>query len=43
MVMKECEMKLEGANPGQEAPIQRGGTSMLSIAGREGGNESGIN
>jgi len=36
MVMEECEMKLRGANPGQEAPIQRGSPSMLIIAERGG-------
>ena len=43
MVMEECGMKLGGANPGQGAPIHRSSPSMLSIAKREGGKESGMN
>ena len=42
MVMEECGMKLCGANPGQGTPIQRSSPSMLSIAEREGGKESGM-
>jgi len=41
MVMEGCGMKLWGANPGQGAPIQQSSPSMLSIAKREGGKESG--
>jgi len=36
MVMEECGMKLGGANPSQEAPIQRSSPSMLSITERGG-------
>ena len=43
LVMEECGMKLRGANPGQGAPFQRSNPSMLSIAERVRGEESGIN
>jgi len=42
MVMEECGIKLRGAYPGQGAPIKRSSPSMLSIAEREGGDESGM-
>jgi len=42
IVMEECGMKLGGPNPGQEVPIQQSSPSMLSIAEREGGKESGM-
>jgi hypothetical protein len=42
-VMEECGMKLRGANSGEGAPIQRSSPSVLSIAKRERGKESGIN
>jgi len=34
--------KIEGANPGQRAPFQRSSPSMLSIAKRKIGRESGM-
>jgi len=34
--------EIGGANPDQGAPIQRSSSSMLSIAEREGGKESGM-
>jgi len=42
MVMEEYGMKLWGTNPAQGVPIRRSSPSMLSIAEREGGKESGL-
>jgi hypothetical protein len=42
MVMEEGGIKLKGANPDQQAPIQQSSLSRLSIAERERGKESGM-
>jgi hypothetical protein len=42
MVMEEYGMKLRGANPVQGGLIQQSNPSVLSIAERETGKESGM-